>query len=99
MINRPLGMNKKPRLTIENVSASAKRLTAKKPSFGTMPTRESAKKDTAKSTAAVINQVFFYVTLDTKSGEKELFTINNKIRAYIKSTRMSNTAYFLIREY
>ena len=29
-----------------------------KPSFGTMPTRESAKRDTEKSTAAVINQVF-----------------------------------------
>ena len=58
VITRPLGKNKKLRLTIENGSANAKRLTAKKPSFGTMPTRESAKRDTEKSTAAVINQVF-----------------------------------------
>ena len=77
VINQPLGMNKKLRLTIEKRSASAKRLTAKNPSFGTMPKRESAKKDTAKSTAAVINQVFFYVTLDTDRSN-ENGTLTNK---------------------
>ena len=62
------GRNKKPKVTIANAYAKGRKQTAKNPSFGTMPTSESAKKDTEKSTAAVINQVFFYVTLDTKRG-------------------------------
>ena len=36
--------------------------------LGTMLMRKSAKKDTPKSTAAVINEVLFYVMLDTKRG-------------------------------
>ena len=36
--------------------------------LGTMLMRKSAKKDISKSTAAVINEVFFYVMLDTKRG-------------------------------
>ena len=49
------GRNKKPKVTTANAYAKGRKPTAKNPSFGTMPTSESAKKDTEKSTA-VINQ-------------------------------------------
>ena len=49
------GRNKKRKVTTANAYAKGRKPTAKNPSFGTMPTSESAKKDTEKSTA-VINQ-------------------------------------------
>ena len=51
------GRNKKPKLTIANAFAKGRKPTAKNRSSGTMPTSESAKKDTEKSTA-VINQAY-----------------------------------------
>lgn len=64
------GRNKKRKVTIANAYAKGRKQTAKNPSFGTMPTSESAKKDTEKSTAAVINQALLCRPSAVRKGSK-----------------------------
>ena len=72
---QPIGMSKKLRLTTASGYGSARKKVAKKQLYGTTLMNESAKKDIAKNTAAVINLTdSYYVTLIRVKKKRQLWS-------------------------